>query len=414
MDCSLFLDSIMDDNDFILTNLSMDGDISFSEDVAGEGIIPENSAINGSNTLMSNYAGKNTSFHKSDPFRTIEKLLSTRVVVAIAAFGLLGNILNLIILTRKSLTKTMHRMEKSSHMGLIALSLSDMLFCIAVIPQVGTYRNRFAYRGWEFIMLYRMYSPGVINTFIMMSTWLTVTMAMQRYLAICHPIKARQVVGLSFSKWSVVVVFLFCVLTNIPRFFFDSIYVQHCKDGTVRRYIWIGPMKRNEDVMMMYLCLCFVFGLLLPICALTFCNVNLIRALQRSSRLRRMCSNEVYNKSRDFETTHRITLTLIVIVVMYTLLVTPAEVANFMKGIANTKHKVYHYNFATTVLNTAQSINFAFNFILYCFINTHFRKTLKHMLLCTFQPTYNGTRSDECTSYRLNSLSTKQTGLTEL
>ena len=52
----------------------------------------------------------------------------------VCAFGILGNILNLVVLTRKQLQKSMDRMEKSAHLGLVALALSDMLFCIVALP----------------------------------------------------------------------------------------------------------------------------------------------------------------------------------------------------------------------------------------------------------------------------------------
>lgn len=357
----------------------------------------------------------NVSYFENDPHRILDKLLSTRVVVAICIFGLLGNLLNLVVLTRNSLKKTMHRMEKSSLTGLVALSLSDMLFCVAVIPQIGTYRNRFAYKGLEFIMLYRVYSPGILNTFIMLSTWLTVTMAMQRYLAICHPIKARQLIGVNFAKWSVVVVFLFSVVLNLPRFFVNEFYSVECLEGFTKYFIWEGPMKRHKTMLLVYLYFCFAIGLVFPIIMLTYCNVQLIRALQRSSRLRRMCSNEAYSRSRGSETTHRITLTLIIIVVMYTILVTPAEVMHFLTDLAlaggSRSYNSYHYNFATSILNTAQSINFAFNFILYCVINTHFRKTLRGVLLCPFSPNEWSFKMDESSRTRLNSLSTKHTNI---
>ena len=60
----------------------------------------------------------------------IEYSLYTYVIVGICGFGLLGNILNLIVLTSKGLQKTMDRMEKSAHCGLVAMAVSDMCFCL--------------------------------------------------------------------------------------------------------------------------------------------------------------------------------------------------------------------------------------------------------------------------------------------
>ncbi len=65
-------------------------------------------------------------------YEQIEYILYSYVIVAICAFGLLGNILNLIVLTSKGLQKTMDRMEKSAHCGLVAMAVSDMCFCLGM------------------------------------------------------------------------------------------------------------------------------------------------------------------------------------------------------------------------------------------------------------------------------------------
>ena len=47
----------------------------------------------------------------------VETFLYRRVIVFICVCGVLGNLLNLIVLTRKGLQRSMDRMEKSAHVG---------------------------------------------------------------------------------------------------------------------------------------------------------------------------------------------------------------------------------------------------------------------------------------------------------
>ena len=47
----------------------------------------------------------------------METFLYRRVIVSICVCGVLGNLLNLIVLTRKGLQRSMDRMEKSAHVG---------------------------------------------------------------------------------------------------------------------------------------------------------------------------------------------------------------------------------------------------------------------------------------------------------
>ena len=104
-----------------------DGKVSFD---VGYGIKDE---YNYTNTY---HFDSNSSFSLGAPssedilLEKIEYVLYSYVIVGICGFGLLGNILNLVVLTSKGLQKTMDRMEKSAHCGLVAMAVSDMCFCL--------------------------------------------------------------------------------------------------------------------------------------------------------------------------------------------------------------------------------------------------------------------------------------------
>lgn len=53
------------------------------------------------------------------PMDVAEEFIYRIVVVVVCALGLICNIFNLIVLSRKSLTATMERLERSAHYGLI-------------------------------------------------------------------------------------------------------------------------------------------------------------------------------------------------------------------------------------------------------------------------------------------------------
>ena len=70
-------------------------------------------------------------------------------------------------------------------------------------------------------LVYRVYHPAIISSFITSSTWLTVVMAVSRYLAICHPLKARIIIGMRFAVGSIAVAFLFSILLNVHLFVYS-------------------------------------------------------------------------------------------------------------------------------------------------------------------------------------------------
>jgi hypothetical protein len=54
-------------------------------------------------------------------------------VPVVCAFGLIGNMLNLMVLTKEKIHRSLTKMEKSAHLGLIGLAVSDFMFCLLAL-----------------------------------------------------------------------------------------------------------------------------------------------------------------------------------------------------------------------------------------------------------------------------------------
>lgn len=312
-------------------------------------------------------------------YEWLEAVIYARVIVPICVFGILGNILNLVVLTRKGLQRTMDRMERSAHTGLTALAVSDLLFCLLLLPNAWVDWGRFVYAHLGFDIFYKVYSEALISMFIMSSTWLTVAMATSRYLAICHPLKARQIIGMTFARWSIGVVFIFCIFFNLPRFWRQSVDHLVCQEGITVYFTSKGFLQREQVFGTVYMWVYFMIGIVGPLMVLAYCNAHLIQALRRSTAMRR----QHHGGLARVDSTHRITLTLAIIVIMYITLVSPAEIINFLQkaAIADASLTQAH-NLAVAIVNCLQAVNFAFNFVLYCAINVHFRRTVSELFTC--------------------------------
>ena len=55
------------------------------------------------------------------------------------------------------------------------------------------------------------------------SSWLTVTMAVGRYMAISHPFHVKPLIDLRSTRSTIVTIFVVCFLVNVPRFFENTV-----------------------------------------------------------------------------------------------------------------------------------------------------------------------------------------------
>jgi len=272
---------------------------------------------------------------------------------------------------------------------LTGLAVSDALFCIAVLPRAYIGASAFGFRQFDLRIVYTAYGDALVNTFIVSSTWLTVAMAVSRYVAICHPLHARQIIGRTFATLTLAGVFAISVFANVPRFLRQQILAIQCLEGGHFYYVDGGWLAAHQTVETAYQWTYFVVCITTPFIFLIFCNVNLITELRRSLRMRVETTGSRVGRraggGSDSSTANRITLTLIVIVAMYFVLVIPAEIMHFIRDVAK-DNRVYvdAYNLAVALANAFQAVNFSFNFILYCAVNTHFRQTFVRIVYRAF------------------------------
>lgn len=311
----------------------------------------------------------------NDHFRYIEELLLTRVIVTICVFGLLGNVGNLLVLVPQARHCAMGRIERSVHWGLTSLAVSDFFFCLAVIPKAFTDRDPIVLES-DFSLFYSVYGDALINVFILASTWLTVAMAVGRYLAVCHPFRAREIIGITVAKRAVFFIYGASVLCNAPRFFVHRVERFQCATAEFF-FRWSGyvNIKTHAGVEKGYMWGYFIIGIVLPCALLSFSNAFLIRALRQAHTQLRLNRASMFNPVDQYRP---ITLTLVALIVMYIVLVSPAEMAIFLRHRLADDVPVDDdtYGLLAAVGNTLQAVNFSVNFVLYYVINVHFRRAL--------------------------------------
>jgi hypothetical protein len=82
------------------------------------------------NDLDSDTNGRGNISEPERRYLAAEYVVNKIAAPTICSFGTVGNLLNLLVLTRKRLQCSMDRMEKSAHVGLVSLAVSDLMFCL--------------------------------------------------------------------------------------------------------------------------------------------------------------------------------------------------------------------------------------------------------------------------------------------
>ena len=143
-------------------------------------------------SLLLSYSGNMTTVPL---FESIKYVLAGVINPTLCVFGLVGNVFSLVVLSRRRMQAAMNAtvMERSAHIGLIALAVSDALYCISALLGAVQSRQQAAFRQNDLVRMYiQLYSPYLQNTFMHTGCWLTVIMAAGRYAAICRPIQASK------------------------------------------------------------------------------------------------------------------------------------------------------------------------------------------------------------------------------
>ena len=351
------------------------------------------------NHLCSSLWGSSTSYSPSYA-NFIEEILYKRVAVSICCFGLIGNAVNLIVLSVQSRHSQSGRMQQFARIGLMALAVADSLFCLSILPHAFVERDPVT-TSVNFSVVYSAYGEAVINVFAMIGTWLTVGMATGRYAAVCHPFQARAAIGRTVALRLIAVVCGTCAVFNIPRFFINSIETcpkwseESAVDNQAVYFRWFGPLHVTQrgDLELGYVWISFLVSVVVPLVVLIFTGCRLTLSLRRS-RLDGAGGAEeraaaTVDRGRIQDVDRSFTLTLVAVALMHIVLVSPAELVNFSRSqllqADDTQDGYQVYNLLASVLNTLQAANYSFNFLLYCAVNVAFRRRFLELVSCRGQ-----------------------------
>ncbi|XP_076373327.1 FMRFamide receptor-like [Tachypleus tridentatus] len=303
-------------------------------------------------------------------FRNLSRFWIQRVLVPIISFvGVVGNLVTIVIMTRR-------QMSSSTNKYLAGLAVFDMLYllCIFILsiahyPGLTDPHHINYWRFWPYALLL---TDASSNT----SVWLTVSFTVERYIAVCHPIKGKVYCTESRAKKVVIIIaFICCCLTLPTPFEWTVVEVTDPQTNKTLVKPTFSEFGMNVLYKNIYYWLCVFLFVFIPLVLLAIFNSFLVRSVHASSVQR-----DTMTRRRDTRESSRqeskITIMLIAVVVLFMVCQMPTAVLLV--------YTTFHPQNAITrglgnIFNFLMAINAAGNFVLYCLLSQKYRRTFLHI-----------------------------------
>ena len=328
----------------------------------------------------------------------------------ICIFGVISNIMNMIVLTRR-------HMLTPTNCILTALALADMVtmgvylvyavyFYIITHP-VAEYKHS---EGW---MYFVCINNLTVITCHNMAMWLTVSLAVFRYIFVCHHVVANQLCSLARAKLTIIIVVVATMVVCIPNFFLYRVYnlieetVENpsVKDLNNKTFgYWIGYSRIVLEHELYQPVTFWIYGVIIkiaPCVLLTILSTCIIYAMHQASKRRKRLLQQSGRHGEEVSAEHnRTTIMLVTVVLFFVITEFPQGILAGISGLNEDFFRDIYSNLGD-VMDLLVLINSAINFILYCIMSQQFRDTFTSLFICVV-----------CNTTPLRHHGIKQNGLT--
>ena len=311
--------------------------------------------------------------------RIFDFIVSVLLVGFSCMLGFFGNIISIVILRRdprKSVTLFL----------LTSLAVADFLFLIPItflfsVPGACRFMVTCSPTLRNLLPYINQYGWAVASMAHTGTVYITVLVTIHRYLSVCRPMDAPKLSTLSLARTQVILVIVFAVIFNIPRFLeFRIRSVIHLnEDGsqvvtTKRAYTAFGA---NIWYQILYKNLCFyLFMYIIPLTTLIILSAKLTKTLRERKRYRFRVS---LRRRRKEDNT---TLVLIIIVLLFIICQTPTPFQRLFYTVFGDEGRMcgHFFFYFERFADYLAVLNSCVNFMVYVIFAKGFRQTLKNTL----------------------------------
>ncbi|XP_069142004.1 G-protein coupled receptor dmsr-1-like [Argopecten irradians] len=309
------------------------------------------------------------------------------ISAVICVFGVVSNILNIIVLMQR------HMITPTNYI-LIALAISDVLtmsfylvyaiyfYCYAI-----PFTNYGHSEGWIYFVCINIL---VVITCHNMAMWLTVSLAVFRYIFVCHHVVANQLCSLQRAKITIAIVMITTIITCTPNYFlYKVVDMKIVNNGTG---YWVMQSDFASNNIYFQPITFWIYGVIIkiaPCVLLVILSACIIYKMNEASKRRQRLLQQSGRHNEEALAEHnRTTMMLVAVVLFFVLTEFPQGILAAISGLNETFFQNVYSNLGD-IMDLLVLINSAINFILYCIMSKQFRDTFKNLFVCKLQKVRN-------------------------
>ncbi|XP_072394185.1 probable G-protein coupled receptor B0563.6 [Diabrotica undecimpunctata] len=296
---------------------------------------------------------------------------------SICFLGIVGNIFNLIVLTRRN-------MRGPAYIYMRAYSLAALLGLICVLPFAWRVLVHKEQGNWDqaipayyFAHLELFLGNGSLGVGVMMLLALT----LERYVSVCHPGHARPILGSPIRV--VVIIPLITTALYIPILFRNKVKTCQLLPENIIIYQRVEDTKYlNNPMFSVYKVVLELIFKVIPVILLAGLNLKILIVYRNScDKRRKMTLSRKTSGEEDpkkFAEERRLILLLGSTSILFLVCVTPMVLLNVTLSYANLVK--FSYQIFRAIANLLEITNYSLTFYIYCSFSEDFRNTLLRTL----------------------------------
>ncbi|CAF1242368.1 unnamed protein product, partial [Didymodactylos carnosus] len=336
-----------------------------------------------------------SSSHDSASYYPYSACISFVNVIIQGAIAPLIIIISTILNSLIAVVLLQRQLRSPTNILLLAIALYDTLtglFPFPALLYVYTFKHCDDYPPFNYCWFHRINHDILPFIFHTCSIWITVALAIQRYIYVCHSEKAKQYCTLIMALKAIVCINLFALILTIPMFLEGTFTPKEVKSKIVLNKIFqacVAIEHSQDDKYKVFFSSYSLFRALIvnvgPCTVLVIFNAILIMRMKKAKQHREKLIRRRSHEARTQEQTN-VTLMLIIVVTLFLLVEIPNAIQIILSAIlgfvpiSDDNSIQNRLALAAQILNFCVLLSYPINFFIYCRMSRAFREAFKKLL----------------------------------